>query len=549
MRALLPHTLLPRARVRARSFSLSSAVDFRFVRDNVDLVERNARERNSPGDARLVARLYAEYGALQAGVDSLRGARRAIASSAGDAAGRVEEGRRLKGELAAAEARLENVRVSLEAAARELPTLSHPDAPVGPEKCAVEIMRGGVPRTTFLDDNESQVGTASRAGRAFKPRDHVELCRLLGIAEFERTADAISGAGFVTFVNEGVELELAITQWALARLRKEGFMLTMPPDLARASLVEACGFNPRRSVCASDAQGTLTEQVKISTFPHVSSQVYSVAGSPLCLVGTGEIPLAGLHASQLLPSRKDKSFPLLYAALTHCFRHEAGGGGAASRGLYRLHQFTKVEMFAYSAPHEPGSLADVDEARQYLADVREAALVSALCRQKVTVSSTMSPVPRHAASDALLCRLVDIQVSLVRELGLAFRVLDMPTEELGASAHRKVDIEAWMPCRGMAGGDAIAGGGSYGEITSASLCADFQARRLGVRFRGDGDVGTRFMHTLNATGAAVPRLVLAILETHQRADGSVKVPECLRPFMGGRDRILPKKPATVLYRP
>jgi len=286
------------------------------------------------------------------------------------------------------------------------------------------------------------------------------------------------------------------------------------------------------------------------------SQIYSVEGTGLCLIGTGEIPLAGMHAGQLLTSHHHprplhhgnaaKRFPLLYAAFSHCFRHEAGGGGAASRGLYRLHQFSKVEMFAFVAPHTlPGGVEDLNEAQSILEMVQASELKDALCRLPQPSSSsslspsTSSPLPpnsSHKSSDAMLCRLVDIQVKLMKELGLSFRVLDMPTEELGSAAHRKVDVEAWMPGRA---------GGSFGEVSSASNCIDYQARRLNCRFRPlDGSSSeaapsssTRFVHTLNATGAAVPRLILSILETYQREDGSVEVPRALQKYMGGKTEI------------
>lgn len=562
--------LFPRSRLhfafllsKARSFSsnssgLSSSVDLRFVRDNVDLVHRNIALRKSAGNAHAVVTLYESYGALQRKVDALRHQKKVVAASASSLKGVVgkkdkttsptsnsspsfiEEGRRVKAEIAEAEAELAMCKIQLEAKAKELPCLSHIDAPIGPEANAREIMRHG----------------PMRKSEGFKLRDHVELCKILGIAEFDSTTSSISGSGFVTLLDDGVELELAIVQWALSRLRNEGFTIALPPDLALSSLVEACGFNPRpadinsRSNTASAAVAAVGEGGA-----HLApSQIYSVEGTGLCLIGTGEIPLAGMHAGQLLSShhprplhhgKAAKRFPLLYAAFSHCFRHEAGGGGAASRGLYRLHQFSKVEMFAFTAPHTlPGGVEDVNEAQSILDMVQASELKDALCRLPQPSSSSLSPTTSsplppnssHKSSDAMLCRLVDIQVKLMKELGLSFRVLDMPTEELGSAAHRKVDVEAWMPGRA---------GGSFGEVSSASNCIDYQARRLNCRFRPlDGSSSeaapsssTRFVHTLNATGAAVPRLILSILETYQREDGSVEVPKALQPYMGGKTEI------------
>lgn len=550
-------------KIRFRSSSsissgLSSSVDLRFVRDNVDVIQRNIIQRKSAGDAHAVVALYESYGTLQRKVDALRHQKKVIASSSSQMGKKekggstsnsvvstpvtsssssislIEEGRRIKMEIAEAEAELAAFKVMLESKAKELPCSTHVDAPIGPESNAKEILRYG----------------PMRKSEGFKLRDHIELCKMLGIAEFDSTTTNIAGSGFVTLLDDGVELELAIIQWALSRLRTEGFKIALPPDLALSSLVESCGFNPRPSATADGGKGAGAQHA-------AQSQIYSVEGTGLCLIGTGEIPLAGMHAGQLLSLHNHsaaKRFPLLYAAFSHCFRHEAGGGGAASRGLYRLHQFSKVEMFVFNAPHaQPGGTEDVKEALKILDSVQTPELKDSLCSlPKLSSSSssstsgsvrstttTSSSYVSHKSSDALLCKLVDIQVMLMKELGLSFRVLDMPTEELGSAAHRKVDVEAWMPGRA---------GGSFGEVSSASNCLDYQSRRLHCRFRpfegnSSGETATassaptRFMHTLNATGAAVPRLILSILETHQREDGSVSIPKALQPFMGGKTEI------------
>jgi seryl-tRNA synthetase len=531
---------------------LNSAVDLRFVRDNIDLIHKNTLQRKSAGDAHAVVALYESYGALQRKVDALRHRRKSLASSSSvskssssssllplDNHSFIEEGRKVKAEIITAETELAACKIELEKRAKELPNLSHEDAPIGPEDNAKEIFRFG----------------SLRKSEGYKLRDHIELCKMLGIADFDTTTSSIAGSGFVTLLNDGVELELAIIQWALSRLRNEGFTIALPPDLALSSLVEACGFNPRHSTSSSTSSSNTSSSSRSNTsntdgvLNSVSSQIYSIEGSNLCLIGTGEIPLAGIHSGQLLSQRAVR-FPLLYAAFSHCFRHEAGGGGSASRGLYRLHQFSKVEMFAFTAPHKiPHGNDDILEARLILEKVQTKELIDTLCpltQHSLPLSSISSTMHvSHKASDALLCRLVDIQVKLMKELGLSFRVLDMPTEELGSAAHRKVDIEAWMPGRG--------GNGSFGEVSSASNCIDYQSRRLNCKFKpveGISSEGTtttttttttgastRFVHTLNATGAAVPRLILSILETYQREDGSVEIPLVLQPFMGGKKEI------------
>lgn len=250
----------------------------------------------------------------------------------------------------------------------------------------------------------------------------------------------------------------------MSRAVARGFVPYSTPDLVRAPSVEKCGFQPR-------AEGT---------------QVYSIEGSDLCLTGTAEIPLGAIHMDDTLA---EAQLPLRLCGFGHCFRTEAGAAGAATRGLYRLHQFSKVELFILATPEQ---------------------------------------------SDALHAELLEFETALFTELGLHFKVLDMPTHDLGAPAYRKFDVEAWMP-----------GLNRYGEISSASNCTDYQARRLNIRYRPAGADAAgkkqplRFVHTLNATACAVPRMLIAILENNQQADGSVVVPEALRPFLGGMERIGP----------
>lgn len=256
------------------------------------------------------------------------------------------------------------------------------------------------------------------------------------------------------------------------------------------------------------------------------------------------MPLHCLHCRQMrLCSHDPQSLPpvcpppcllaRLLLQVSHCFRREAGSSGARDRGLYRLHQFTKVELFAYVAPTYADTPAHVS------------ASVGGGEGGAGGRQTTTEPLLPNPASDAFLRRLVDLQIMMYAELGLHFRVLDMPTEELGAAAYRKYDIEAWMPCRptlaaaaasaATAGASAAASGsglGDFGEICSASNCIDYQARRLNVRYK-HAQNDNRFVHTLNATACAIPRVMLALLETHQQADGSVAIPSALQPFLGG----------------
>jgi len=261
-----------------------------------------------------------------------------------------------------------------------------------------------------------------------------------------------------------VLLELALVQYAMKHLMEAGFTPVITPDLARQEVLEGIGFQPRGP----------------------ESNVYTVEETDLCLVATAEITLGGMHLNDILDSAK---FPLKYAGLSHCFRREAGAPGRDTKGLYRVHQFTKVEMFVYCTPED---------------------------------------------SDKIHDELLAIEEKIFQGLELPYRVIDTASGDLGAPAYRKFDIEAWMPTRGEKGA------GEYGEVTSTSNCTDYQARRLNIRYKAANQKGTRFAHTLNGTAVACTRALLAILENNQQADGSVTIPTVLRPWVG-KDVIAPKK--------
>jgi seryl-tRNA synthetase len=257
---------------------------------------------------------------------------------------------------------------------------------------------------------------------------------------------------------------MALVQYAMQTVVRRGYTPIITPDLARVDVLEGIGFMPRDSV--------------------ETRQVYTVADTDLCLIATAEITLGGMHKDQIFD---EGDLPRRYVGLSHCFRTEAGAAGRDTRGLYRVHQFTKVEMFAFCTPEQ---------------------------------------------SEAIHQEIREIEEEIFKGLGLAFHVIDTCTGDLGGPAYRKYDLEAWMPGRGPAG--------EYGEVTSTSNCTDYQARRLGVRYKGKGFKGTRFVHTLNGTAIACTRAIVAILEHYQQADGSAVVPEVLRPWVG-KERIEARK--------
>lgn len=311
--------------------------------------------------------------------------------------------------------------------ALKIPNMTHPDAPVGTEP--KEILRKPIP------EFEVEI------------KDHLEIGKKLDLFDFD-SASKITGSKFVYLKNQAALLELGLINWAMQKIVSKGFKPVITPDIARIDLARSCGFQPRDP----------------------AEQLYTLEHGDLCLVATAEIPIAGLMAENTVP---EESLPMKYGAFSHCFRMEAGRG-TASRGLYRMHQFSKVEMFAFCVPEQ---------------------------------------------SEALHKEMLDIEMELIDELGLSYRVLDMPTKDLGASAYRKYDIEVWMPSRK-----------DWGEVTSTSNCTDYQATRLNSYVNRKS--GKTHLHTVNGTACAIPRILLSLLEYGQTKDGSIKIPECLHKYIG-----------------
>ncbi len=417
-------------------------LDRRFVAENVDLITENCRQRGAVSDVTRFAELDLQRRQLQADIDRLNQEAGRVSKSIGKATPEERdalkaEGRRLREEAAALQAKQTEVLAESEAILRAIPNLTHPDAPRGGEDAAVEVQRGATAIPAF----------------DFAAKDHVELGEQLKLFDFE-AGGRVAGHGFYFLTNDGVLLELALQRYALELLLQEGFTVMTTPDLARDTILEGTGFMPRGP----------------------ETQIYSITGSDLSLVATAEITLGGAMHEKIFQADE---LPLKLCGISHCFRTEAGAHGRATRGLYRVHQFTKVEMFAFTLPDQ---------------------------------------------SEAMHQQLLDLECRLFDGLGIPYRVIDTATGDLGGPAYRKYDLEAWMPGRGEAG--------EWGEVTSTSNCTDYQARRLAVRYRTAGEKGTNFVHTLNGTAIAISRAIIAILENHQQADGTVRVPEPLVPWMG-----------------
>ncbi|MDR0400129.1 MAG: serine--tRNA ligase [Treponema sp.] len=422
-------------------------LDYRFIVENLPAVKANIASRFMKADADAVVRLFNRRGELSTALQGLRQRRNANADSMKgklppeERAALVEEGKKLKEDIAAAEAELAALEGELEAEARKIPNMAHPEAPLGKEdKDNLELKRVGVPR--IFD---------------FVPADHVKLGQDLDIIDFD-SATKVAGTKFYYLKNEGVFLELGLVRYALDVLVKRGFSPFITPDIAREEILEGIGFNPRGA----------------------ESNVYSLEGEDACLVGTAEITLGGYYANTILARER---LPLRLAGLSHCFRREAGAAGQFSKGLYRVHQFTKLEMFVYCLPEDSAALHE---------------------------------------------ELRSIEEEIFSGLEIPFRVVDTCTGDLGAPAYRKWDLEAWMPGRAN---PPSPDGGDWGEVTSTSNCTDYQARRLKIRYK-DSEGKNKFVHMLNGTAIAVSRGIIAILENCQQADGSVKLPRALVPYCG-----------------
>jgi len=423
-------------------------LDRKFILENTEAVKKNCQNRHVAAAVDRFIALERERKSLQQDLEKLQTEANAVSKSIGQAKSdserdaKKEEGRILRDKAAAVKATLDILETDLDGIQRSIPNMSHPDAPIGADDTAnLRRALGKTPITTY----------------DFTPVDHVVLGEKLDLIDFEAGA-RVAGAGFYFLKNEAVLLELALQRYAVDVLSRAGFTLTTTPDLARNDVLQGTGYIPRGP----------------------ETQIYSIDGTDLSLVATAEIPLGGMLSGQVVDADE---LPIRLCGISHCFRTEAGAAGRASRGLYRVHQFTKVEMFAFTLPEQ---------------------------------------------SEAMHQEMLELECQIFDGLGIPYQVMDTATGDLGGPAYRKFDLEAWMPGRGT--------GGEYGEVTSTSNCTDYQARRLNVRYKVKGEKGTKFVHTLNGTAIAISRALVAILELYQQKDGSVVIPEVLRPFVG-KERI------------
>ena len=419
-------------------------LDRKFIVENAADVAKNCELRGATADVPLLVELEAQRRQLLIEVESLNRQANEVSKTIGQASSdeereqRKAEGRELrsaKDDCQRAHDDLESQIVELQS---QIPNMTHPAAPIGEDdKSNLEIRRGQHEPLNF----------------EFDILDHVELGEKHDMIDFEAGA-RIAGHGFYFLRNDGVMLELALQQYAVNHLVKNGFTPVITPDLAYSEILHGTGYIPRGP----------------------ETQIYSIENSNLNLVATAEIPLGGMMAGQTIDS---ELLPMKLCGISHCFRTEAGAAGRATRGLYRVHQFTKIEMFAFTLPEQ---------------------------------------------SSDMLEQFCQIECDIFDSLEIPYRVVDTATGDLGGPAYRKYDLEAWMPGRGD--------GGAWGEVTSTSNCTDFQARRLNARYKVKGEKGTNFLHTLNGTAIAISRAMIAVMENHQQADGTIVVPKVLQGLMG-----------------
>lgn len=410
-------------------------LDVKFIRENIDLVEKSTKEKGYKIDIQEVVRLDDKRKEVLTKVEALRAKRNEIAGKmkgGKPAPELIAEGKAVKEELAALETELSEAESKLNELVKRVPNIIFDDVPLGGEECSVEVKAWGKHHETGVDHLDYAVS-----------RDWVD---------FERGAK-VAGAKFYYLKGEMALLENALLQYGLSKVLEHGFTFMTVPDMVSSRVLEGCGFNPRSS-----------EQ----------SDEYYIEGEDLAMIATAEMPLTGYHMDEIIDEDK---LPLLYAGYSACFRKEAGAYGKYTRGLFRVHQFNKLEMYAFCLPEQSKEMHE---------------------------------------------KILAIEEDIWQGLGVPYHVINIAAGDLGAPAAKKYDMEYWSPVNQK-----------YQEITSCSNCTDFQARACNVRVRRkDGTV--EFVHTLNGTAIPLARALVVMLENYATEGGKFKVPEVLRPYLGGK---------------
>ncbi len=416
-------------------------LDIRFILNHTDTVRESIQQRGVNANVDELLALYSKRQSIKTSLDNQRAESNRIAKKIPTLAVTekkewIDKGRALNQSISALEEEERAVSALFDEAMLTIPNILPSDTPIGASDDENVVLR------THLTPRQFD----------FAPKDHVELGKSLDLIDFDAGAK-VAGSKFYFLKNEAVLLELALKLFSMKIANEAGFVSLITPDVAKTSILTGTGFSPRGE----------------------ESNIYSIEGMDLSLIATAEIPVGGLHSDEIL---EEAQLPLKYVAESHCFRREAGAAGQESKGLYRVHQFSKIELFQITTP-------DMGE----------------------------------AAHDEIL----KVEEKLYQLLELPYRVMRICAGDLGAAAYKKYDIEVWMPGRSS--------DEKYGEVTSASNCTDFQSRRLNIKYR-DSHHKKQYVYTLNGTAIALSRTLMAILENYQQKDGSIMIPKVLRDFMG-----------------
>jgi len=413
-------------------------LDIKFIRENKELVKQNCIDRRAKVDIDLVLKLDEERKNLLKQAEELRSLRNAK-SKGKPTDEEIKKMREVGDSITKLETELEEVTAKYTEEIMKIPNLTHPDSPIGEEADFKVIYKNFEPKDF-----------------SFKPLDHEELMLKNNLIDFDR-ATKTSGAKFYFLKNNLVRLNQALISYGMDIANKYGYETIETPDLAKNEVLRGVGFNPRSGE---------------------ETQIYSIENSDLSLVGTAEITIGGYHSNEVLDLNEG---PKKYIAISHCFRTEAGSYGRTSKGLFRVHQFTKLEMFVFCKP---------EDSEKYHEEI------------------------------------LKIEKEIMDGLEIPYQVIDIASGDLGGPAYRKFDIEGYMT---MKGDDKHQGG--YGELTSCSNCTDYQARRLNIKYKQD-DGSTAFVHTLNGTAVVLSRFPIVIAENHQQKDGTIAVPKALQKYCG-----------------
>ncbi|MDA3802973.1 MAG: serine--tRNA ligase [Patescibacteria group bacterium] len=420
-------------------------LDLNIIRENPEKIALNCKNRLSSVDIYAFLNLDKEIKTLKTLIEEKRAKRNSYSKVKPDPE-TIASLKKLGEEIKEEEKVLDEKKEVFKEIHNSIPNLTHSDVHVSDNE----------------DDNPVLEEVGEKPNFDFAPLDHVELAAKHDLIDFDSAAK-VSGSKFYYLKNELTLLEFALIQYAFNTIIKKGYTPFTTPDLAKREVLEGLGFNPRGD----------------------STQVYNISDSDLCLIGTAEITLGGLHMNEVLDGDK---LPLKYCAVSHCFRTEAGSYSKYSKGIFRVHQFSKIEMFQYVKPGD---------------------------------------------SEKYHEELLNIEKEIFSGLNIPYRVVDHCTADLGAPSIRTYDLEAWLPGKPNPEG----GNGDWAEITSTSNCTDYQARGLNIKYK-DENGQKNFVYTLNGTAIAITRCIIAILEINQQKDGSIKIPEILHQYMPENMRVI-----------